>query len=178
MCFALEYWGTKSQFQQLGLISQTSKFGLFCWFCLKYFWTTECTANFIWSTGPCDDLVFPLHVDIWVCWSLYMSLFFLLRWNRISSFPWYWVWVFCLFKFSQAQLALVQAKATAEVAQAKQLALEKDIRLKSADLALANLKRVWSLSFIIFSKYLLSATSNSRGLPVGTKVNLKSWNYT
>eukprot|EP00250_Pteridium_aquilinum_P000786 c10952_g1_i1 orf=295-1806(-) len=43
---------------------------------------------------------------------------------------------------TKAQLALVQAKATAEVAQAKQVALEKDIRLKSADLALANLKRV------------------------------------
>ncbi|MCO5549056.1 hypothetical protein L7F22_002522 [Adiantum nelumboides] len=42
----------------------------------------------------------------------------------------------------KAQLALIQAKATAEVAQAKQLALEKEIRLKSADLALANLKRV------------------------------------
>ncbi|KAI5081011.1 hypothetical protein GOP47_0004194 [Adiantum capillus-veneris] len=43
---------------------------------------------------------------------------------------------------TKAQLALIQAKATAEVAQAKQLVLEKDIRLKSADLALANLKRV------------------------------------
>lgn len=43
---------------------------------------------------------------------------------------------------TKAQLALIQAKATAEVAQAKQLALEKDLRLKSADLALANLKRV------------------------------------
>lgn len=42
---------------------------------------------------------------------------------------------------TKAQLALVQAKATAEGAQARQLALEKDIRLKSADLALANLKR-------------------------------------
>lgn len=43
---------------------------------------------------------------------------------------------------TKAQLALVQAKAMAEVAQIKQMALEKEMRLKSADQALANLKKV------------------------------------
>ncbi|KAH7352034.1 hypothetical protein KP509_19G025900 [Ceratopteris richardii] len=43
---------------------------------------------------------------------------------------------------TKAQLVLIQAKTTAELAQAKQLVVEKEMQLKSAELALANFKRV------------------------------------